>query len=622
MNFIHPSVWIPANKIELEKSALEAVTAKLNTLVFAGPGAGKTELLAQRACFLLQTNTCQYPKKILAISFKKDASKNLEERVERRCGDTLARRFVSKTFDAFAKDLLDRFCNALPEKFRLNPNYNIAINDDLQRAFKYTGYIPPNVRGFKWEKVYSRLVNHPLPMQISDGIDIQAEQVWDILLKGKHGFDSCISFPMISRLAELLIRNNPLLQSALRQTYSHVFLDEFQDTTDIQYDLLKTCFCGSNLITTAVGDTKQRIMLWARAKKTIFPEYCLDFGATQINLFINHRSAPRLVELQKLFYKSLNEQAVNIQTSTKWCEADGIAELWMFNTAQQEAKLIAAEINRLCLEESLKKNEILIVVKQLVDSYAPLLINELQFYGIRARNENVFQDLLKEECILICIYILLLSISRNSADAWLYVTNVMKMVKSYDENTSNEKIYDMQKEISVFLYGINKKLKITRSQEELTAILWTMINLFGIDRLKAIYPQYCRGTYLDTKIKEMSQYLWLEFLQCNDWSQAVSGFLGIDSIPIMTIHKSKGLEYDTVIFIGLEDSAFWNFSTQTEEDTCSFFVALSRAKRRVIFTFSRHRELRYSSCQGNTAIGELYRVLGESGVVELKDYRK
>jgi DNA helicase II / ATP-dependent DNA helicase PcrA len=51
----------------------------------------------------------------------------------------------------------------------------------------------------------------------------------------------------------------------------------------------------------------------------------------------------------------------------------------------------------------------------------------------------------------------------------------------------------------------------------------------------------------------------------------------------MTIHKSKGLEYHTIIFIGLEDGAFWTFQRQPDEDKCAFFVALSRAKERVIF---------------------------------------
>ena len=54
----------------------------------------------------------------------------------------------------------------------------------------------------------------------------------------------------------------------------------------------------------------------------------------------------------------------------------------------------------------------------------------------------------------------------------------------------------------------------------------------------------------------------------------------------MTIHKSKGLEYHTVIFMGLDDSASrWNYKRDPEEGRSTFFVAFSRAKQRVLFTF-------------------------------------
>ena len=104
-NWVDKEKWCPADGFRLEAEAMDTVLNDKNTLVVAGPGAGKTELLAQRACFLLETNTCRYPKKILAISFKKDAADNLKERVELRCGKELASRFESKTYDAFAKEI-------------------------------------------------------------------------------------------------------------------------------------------------------------------------------------------------------------------------------------------------------------------------------------------------------------------------------------------------------------------------------------------------------------------------------------------------------------------------------------------------------------------------------------
>ena len=102
--------WQPADGLTLEPNALRAAKESDRCLALtAGPGAGKTEMLAQRADFLLRTGTCRYPKRILAISFKVDASRNLKERVERRCGSALASRFDSYTFHAFAKRIIDRF---------------------------------------------------------------------------------------------------------------------------------------------------------------------------------------------------------------------------------------------------------------------------------------------------------------------------------------------------------------------------------------------------------------------------------------------------------------------------------------------------------------------------------
>ena len=117
MPLIRPEFWKPVGVDSLEPTAEYIVHSSSNTLVVAGPGSGKTELLAQRACFLLETGTCSLPRRILAISFKRDAAKNLGERVRKRCGDR-AKRFDSFTLDAFAKSLVDRFIPAFPVPWR------------------------------------------------------------------------------------------------------------------------------------------------------------------------------------------------------------------------------------------------------------------------------------------------------------------------------------------------------------------------------------------------------------------------------------------------------------------------------------------------------------------------
>lgn len=79
MKIVAPENWIPCDGVVLENNANVAVKEKGNILVVAGPGAGKTELLAQKASYLFQTNICRDPQKILAISFKNDAADNLKK---------------------------------------------------------------------------------------------------------------------------------------------------------------------------------------------------------------------------------------------------------------------------------------------------------------------------------------------------------------------------------------------------------------------------------------------------------------------------------------------------------------------------------------------------------------
>lgn len=70
MRLLSPESWLPHGVDSLEPNAWRALKNQGNTLVVAGPGSGKTEFLAQRAAFLLETGLCAAPRRVLAISFK------------------------------------------------------------------------------------------------------------------------------------------------------------------------------------------------------------------------------------------------------------------------------------------------------------------------------------------------------------------------------------------------------------------------------------------------------------------------------------------------------------------------------------------------------------------------
>ena len=598
---------------------MKGIILAKNTLVVAGPGAGKTELLAQRACFLLETNTCRYPKKILAISFKKDAAENLKERLELRCGKELASRFESKTYDAFAKEIVDRFRNSLDEAYRPLNNYNIAENRDVRRAFEIAGL---NFRGNQTEfnKVYgNKLSINKLPLH-TDFVDKIFIDAWNVLLKGNKdtNFVSSLTFGMISRLAEYLIRTNRYIKKAIEMTYSHVFLDEFQDTKSIQYDLVKACFFKTETIITAVGDGKQRIMLWAGARKSIFEDFQNDFLSQKRTLIMNHRSAPRLVEIQKAMYNSLNEEAIDLKTNEKWNYEDGEVYLRLFEDYIKEADILSEEIVEL-VETGIEINEICILVKQSVDIYSKEIINKLSERNIKARNEAMYQEILKEDIIKTLVSLFRLSLSDRNPDDWDYIYDILGELYGIDEGYNPKILNDFITKVELMINDLKVNLNIT-DEKQFSDLVDSKVEYISYEKFASKFQKYKSKDYFDDLVDKFKKLVWIEYNETKDWIKAIDNFEGKNSIPIMTIHKSKGLEYDTIFFVGLEDSAFWNFKNQPDEDRCAFFVALSRAKRRIDFTFSLDRPAGFSNSQKHYCINEFYELFDNTEIVKKIEY--
>ena len=96
-----------------------------------------------------------------------------------------------------------------------------------------------------------------------------------------------------------------------------------------------------------------------------------------------------------------------------------------------------------------------------------------------------------------------------------------------------------------------------------------------------------------------------------DWTQALAGVEAADAVTLMTVHRSKGLEYHTVVFLGLDDEQWWAYQRDAGEATSAFFVGLSRAAHRLIFTST-------SPAARSGKIAAQYRMLDEAGVPETR----
>ncbi|MGY0713475.1 UvrD-helicase domain-containing protein [Azospirillum argentinense] len=616
--------WRPKGIEDLEENAWRALRAQENIAVVAGPGAGKTEFLAQRAAFLLETGLCPDPRLILAISFKRDAATNLADRVERRCRPDLARRFVSMTFDAFAKSLLDRFVAALPVPWRPILPYKVVFASarDISGFIQQATQAAP--RG-EWQGEIAAIPtgqfeSHGLgSLPLHDGLlEPTNGRQWAILRWWRESLEvpggSRLTFVMINRLAELLLRTNPQILRALRATYSHVFLDEFQDTTHAQYALLRTAF-GGDTVLTAVGDDKQRIMTWAGARPDAFARFQGDFGAERIALLCNYRSSPDLVRIQHVVARAIEpEAAAAVSMAPRSVDGD-VAQIWHFNREATEAERISAWIAQDRALTRLGARDYCILVRQRADKVEALLERAFAAQGLALRNESAvigrttLQDLLAEDLTEMALAILRLATAERAPAAWTTVAEAITLLRAVDRQ-NEAACRRVECERDAFLTTLRARLAAEVPNGETAGqVMQEVIAFLDPAALARSVPRYTTGETLEIAGEALSLHFAASAEGAADWSAALDRCEGIEQIPLLTIHKSKGLEYHTVFFLGLDDSQWWSHTAANPEGLATFFVALSRAKQRVFFTYCAARGTRRK-------VDDLYTLLRQAGVQE------
>jgi superfamily I DNA/RNA helicase len=363
--------------MELEPNVFTAViTTGRNLVVTAGPGAGKTELLTQRADFLLRTGQCRYPRRILAISFKVDAAKNLKDRVRRCCPPQLAARLDSYTFHAFAKRLIDAFRPVLTGVDALDPDYTIG-RDRVQRRQ--------------------------------------------------------IDFDSMAPLAATILETSPVARAALRQTYGFVFLDEFQDCTGNQYSLVHAAFHDTDVDLIAVGDVKQRIMRFAGALDGVLGRFAADFSADPLVLYLNFRAQPRLRRMQNAMVRVMEPQAAVADADL--AGEGGEVEVQRYRDSAEEAGALADRIHTWITVDGVPADEIAVLVGKHVGPYTEALRAELRTRNVPFREENELQDLAAEPVAVLIVDFLVVLTGDREPDAYTRLMDVAIGWRADDEST-------------------------------------------------------------------------------------------------------------------------------------------------------------------------------------------
>ncbi|HAS6164689.1 ATP-dependent helicase [Vibrio vulnificus] len=519
--------WQPSDGIEATDELVDIITCDASVAVLASAGAGKTELLAQKASYLFYTNNCAWPKRILSLTFKTEAQLNIKERISKRCGDK-ANRFDSFTFHAFSKSIVDRFKNVLPEGERPVNNYDIVFR-----------------------------------RQDSDG---RTKILMNDLLA----------------LAIRILREREDIRIMFSCSYAYVFVDEFQDTTNDQYELLQLLFQSSETKVLTVGDINQSIMLWAGARQTVFTDFLSDFSAKKKLLVKNYRASSEIQDVLAVVLQFVQNQDSTIQ---QIAHVPNNCSLHSFIDEYQEARFISDSIKE-ALDSGVRASDISILTKQQASRNTEVLRAELTRNGINNLDMTDLQDALKEP--LGQLFTLFLKAIVHPEPQ--VITELFKVNLALNKvDPGDDKEEALTNSLIKFIHLTQQKIIITTTADELLSLVLSFIHELGMNKIKGRWKQYKSPEYFNHVWRALEIHLINMCNQTSSLVDAVRLFSTENAVHLMNIHKCKGLEYHTVYFIGLEDQEFWNYASQTFEDNCSIYVALSRAKNCICVTTSKHR---------------------------------
>lgn len=521
--------WQPSEGIEPTQELMDIIFCDQSVSVLAGAGAGKTELLAQKSNYLLQTGKCMWPKRILCLSYKKEAQENIKARVMKRCGQR-GERFDSYTFDAFFKSIIDRFKDVLPEGKRPSSNYDLVFNH-----------------------------------------------------KASNGKDK-LSFDLIRSLALDILKIRSDIVDLFSLTYSHVFIDEFQDTRSDQYELIKLLFKDKGTQLLAVGDINQSIMLWAGAKKTVFEDYEKEFNTIKKLLVKNFRASDEIQEVLRCFIHFVQNDA-NFTPITKSIDN---CTIHYYDNEFSEADDVADKIVGF-IASGIEEKDICVLVKQQSEQYTEKLRGKLTTKGIRNLDLSELQDVLKEPLGRVFSALFKVYTSRSSSS---YTELCDLYLELYRVTRGDEKEDTLIKSLSDKIAANRERLGDAPTPDLLITCIKNIITLFGIERMAGRWNQYKSTDYWDRIWSNLEKHFRYTIDTTHSLNEAALMFQAENAVQVMNVHKCKGLEYKVIILLGLEDQAFWTYKSAKFENDCALYVALSRAKEKILVTTAGYREHR------------------------------
>ncbi len=589
------------------------ITTEGPLLVLAGAGSGKTRVITHRIIHLIESGVA--PEHILAVTFTNKAAKEMRERVE-----SLMNRFAPAaralkermptilTFHALGVRLIRENHEALG----LRRSFTIYDRSDSSRAIKKSleaaGFDPKEFEPRKILGMISRAKGDAMTrLEYSDAARTYPEEVtakvwekYDAMLRSEHALD----FDDLLLKTLTMLKSHPPILAAYRARFIYMHVDEYQDTNRVQYEIARL-LAGDRANLCVVGDVDQNIYSWRGADIRNILQFERHFPGTKIIMLEeNYRSTQTIITASNdIIEKNINRPEKKV--FTKNAEGEPIS-LYAGMNAEDEAEHIALTAKNL-IRSGISPSAIAVLYRTnfqsrvLEESFINMSV-PYQLLGTRFFDRKEVKDVLSY---------LRYALNPDSAIDLARIINepargvgkvtVLKLVEGRREQVKG-KAAEGVLQFERIMESIREQVETLPLHESIKFIMERtgMEKVFkddgeeGQERLENLRELVTIATrYSDVTGREAIEKL-LEDAALEGDQDELKKKEEKDAVRLMTIHAAKGLEFEHVFISGLEEGLFPHErfdegKTDTEEERRLFYVALTRAEKKVYLSFAHIR---------------------------------
>ena len=579
-------------------------------LVLAGAGSGKTKVLTSRIANLIENGISQY--NILAITFTNKAAKEMKDRVIRLIGSS-ANNIQISTFHSLGLKILKENYSLLG----YDRNFTIIDSDDvltiIKKIMKDLNLAKDKYNPRELRSKISSAKNEMMGVEAFARVEFDhnvVEVYKRYINKLKNG--NSIDFDDLLILPIRLFKNYPSILEEYQDRYKYILIDEYQDTNEAQYTLSKLLAAKHrNLF--VVGDNDQAIYAFRGANYKNILNFEKDYPETKtILLEENYRSTKTILNAANSVIKNNRER----KDKNLWSNNDEGSKIKyrVVSNEKEEASFVGNEIKEL-ISKGIKEEDIAVLYR--TNAQSRVVEEEMLKKNIKYRVVGSFYFYNRKEIKDLLCYLRLINNHKDDVSL-LRVINTPK--RGIGEKTLDN-LTNIATENSTSIYeaiSSGKELEFKKLIEELTKDSETLSLTELIDNIinkSGIKKELTSSKLLEDEIRleNLNEFKSITKSYEEEYGSAtLSDFLeeislvsdmtehqdGSNRVSLMTVHSVKGLEFDYVFIVGMEEGIFPHYNaindgsnSAIEEERRLCYVAITRAKKELTITSAEARML-------------------------------